>query len=192
MPKPRHLAITPAREERFLKTLAETGSVAAACAASATEAHGPRAAKSSWQDHRRKHPEFAQAWDEALEAALGRVEVELHRRAMEPARTPVVNRDGAVIGHREDRMSSDRLLLRLASRLDPDSWAERRRQDVEVSGEVRHTSQRLELAPSDVLLLPETEQRQLIGLLEQIRDRKAGLDPDAKVELTGEDEHDDE
>lgn len=176
-----HVFTEGERERRFLETLAATGSVDAACQASATEAHGPRAGKTTWYDKRRKDVQFAQAWDEALSAALGRIEAEIHRRAMEPAKSPIIDRQGNVVGHREDRMSSDRLLLRLASRLDPDAWAERRKQDTTVSGEITHTSQNLQLAPSDVLLLPEPRQRLLIELLEEVRDAKLGLDPEQRI-----------
>ncbi len=76
-----YLAINPERERRFLEVLANTGSVNSACQATATEGHGPRAGKSSWQDHRRRHPEFAEAWDNALVDALAKVEDEITHSA---------------------------------------------------------------------------------------------------------------
>lgn len=184
-----YLNITPERQALFLEVLAKTGSVNAACRATATEDHGPRAGKSSWHDHRRRNPKFAEAWDNALIDALGTVEDEIMRRAMNPAKTPVTNRKGDVIGEREDRLSSDRLLLRMASRLDPEAWAERRRQDSHVTGEIRHQAQ-LALAPADILVLPEAKQRVLIALLEEIMDRKAGLDPAKKLEASNDAETD--
>ncbi len=81
-----------------------------------------------------------------------------------------------MVGHREDRLSSDRLLLRIASRLDPESWAERRRQDTHVTGEISHTAQ-LALKPADVLLLDEADRAELIRLVELIEARKNGDDP---------------
>jgi hypothetical protein len=71
-------------------------------------------------------------------------------------------------------MSSDRLLLRLASRLDPESWAERRREDHHVTGSIDH---HLQLAPSDLMLLDEPDRMKLIELLETIEQRRAGNDP---------------
>ncbi len=87
-----YLHITPEREAKFLEVLAKTGSVNAACQATAKEGAGPRAGKTSWHDHRRRSPEFAQRWDDALMDALGTIEDEIYRRAMEPATTPITNR----------------------------------------------------------------------------------------------------
>lgn len=176
--------MTDQRKAVFLKTLAETGSVAAACRAASPHSEYGRAAKSTFNDLRRKDPEFAQAWDDAVSDALAEVESELMRRAMEPAKSPVTDRSGRVVGFREDRLSSDRLLLRIASRLDPEAWAERRRQDTHVTGEIQHNAH-LMLKPADVLLLDEPDRAKLIELLETIEQRRNGDDP-RRIEVADE------
>ena len=169
-----HLEASEHRKAKFLDVLAATGSVAAACRATATDNHGPRAGKSTWNDLRRRDPEFALAWDNAIADALAAVEETIMDRAMNPATTPITNRQGEVVGFREDRLSSDRLLLRIASRLDPEAWAERKRQDHHVEGQINHTAQ-LALAPNDILLLDEADQKELIRLIETIEARKDPL-----------------
>lgn len=177
-------ALTEARRETFLKVLSETGSVAAASKAASPFSNSDRGAKSTFFDERRRNPEFAAAWDEALTSALAKVETELMRRAMEPALSPITNKQGQVVGHREDRMSSDRLLLRIASRLDPDAWAERRRQDHVVSGSINHHAYALDA--SLVARLPKDRQLLLLGLLDELADLQQGVDPSRRIEVQDE------
>jgi len=176
--------LTEARKETFLKVLAETGSVAAASKAASPFSDNERGAKSTFFDERRRSPDFAAAWDTALNSALAKVEKEIMRRAMEPALSPITNKQGKIVGYREDRMSSDRLLLRIASRLHPDAWAERRRQDHVVSGSINHHAYALDAAL--VARLPRERQLLLIGLLDELADLQHGVDPSKRIEVQNE------
>jgi hypothetical protein len=170
-----HLPVTEERRAKFLETLAETGSVSASCAAAATNSHGPRAAKQTWNDLRHRDPDFAQLWDEALSQALGRIEGEIVRRAFDVPKSPVTDRQGNVVGYREDRMSADRLLLRLASKIDPDAWAEKRKNELAVSGTIQH--QAFAIDPGLVSQLPRERQEQLVDILDELAAIESGLDP---------------
>ena len=67
----------------------------------------------SFRDERARDPEFAADWDESMEQARGKVESELHRRAVEGYEEPVYQR-GEKVG--TVRKYSDRLLeLRIKS-----------------------------------------------------------------------------
>jgi len=169
------MALTDERKRRFLEVLSETGSVAAACRASASDSHGERAAKSTINDAIRRDPDFAAAVDAAKQAALGKVEEEIVRRAFNPPQTPVVDRNGNVVGYRTETMSADRLLLRIASRLDPESWAEKRKSSLEVSGTIQH--QAFAINPELVSRLPRERQEQLIDILDELAAIENGLDP---------------
>lgn len=174
-----HMTFDEERKRRFLEVLSETGSVAAACRASASDSHGERAAKSTINDAIRRDPDFAAAVDAAKQAALGKVEEEIVRRAFNPPQTPVVDRNGNVVGHRTETMSSDRLLLRIASKLDPESWAERRKNELNVSGTIQHQAYTLDATL--VAQLPRERQELLIELLDELAEieqaRAQNLDP---------------
>jgi hypothetical protein len=174
------LANDEERKETFLRVLAETGSVAAACQAASPHAEGPRACKSTFFELRRRSPEFAAAWDEAIHAALGVVESEIMRRAMHPATSPVTDRQGNVIGTKEDRWPADRLLLRIASRLDPQAWAERKREDHVISGSIAHHAYTLDA--SLVARLPRERQILLLDLIQELADLQQGVDPSKRIE----------
>lgn len=97
--------LSDSRRKIFLKALAETGSpIAAASAATPWSTH-IQGGVTTFRDLARRDPEFAAAWEWAKQAALGSVEKEIYRRAMEPPRRPVWER-GTVMGWVEDRLSS--------------------------------------------------------------------------------------
>lgn len=169
--------LTEERKAIFLKTLAATGSpIAAASAATPWSTH-VQGGVATFRDAARRDPEFATAWERARQEALAEVELEIFRRAMHPPERPVWHQ-GEVKGFVEDRNSSDKLLLRLAARLDP-AWCEHTsiEQNVTVQASV------LNIMPQDILLLASAEQELFLDLLRKIADAR-GDDADAVPELS--------
>jgi len=86
----------------FLKTLARTPSVTMAATAAGIQ-------RRTAYDHREKDPEFAQAWDDALNESLDVLEHEIYQRALADdaqlamfllkAHRPSIYRDNARIEH---------------------------------------------------------------------------------------------
>jgi hypothetical protein len=106
----RKLKLTRERQERFLEALSETGSVTKAAAAAATS-------RTRAYELRKTDPAFAAAWAEAEDVAVGRLEDEARRRAVEGVQEPIVS-GGSMV--RDDtgqpifvRRYSDRLLAEL-------------------------------------------------------------------------------
>lgn len=106
----RKLKLTQARRERFLKALADTGSVTTAVAAAGTS-------RTRVYELRKVDPAFAAAWAEAEDIAADRLADEARRRAMEGVPIPVVSAGKLV---RDDngqpimvRRYSDNLLMAL-------------------------------------------------------------------------------
>lgn len=104
------MRLTKGRQERFLKALADTGSVTAAVAVAGTS-------RSRVYELRRSDLAFAASWDEAEEIAADRLEDEARRRAVEGVPEPLVSA-GKIV--RDDdgqpiaiRRYSDPLLLAL-------------------------------------------------------------------------------
>ncbi len=174
--------LTEIRKETFLRELRRTGSVVGAAAAATPWSKGVAGGAQTFRDERARNPEFAAAWDAAIEALLGVVEGEIVRRAMEVPKRPVWER-GEVKGWIEDRRSSDQLLLRLAAKLDP-AWRDRTAvdQNVTVQGAV------LSITPHDILLLAREEQEMFVDLLNKIADARGEEVIDAVPVLLGESE----
>jgi hypothetical protein len=106
----KRLKLNKARQQRFLKALAETGNVTAAVTAAGTS-------RSRVYELRKVDPTFAAAWEEAEEIAADRLEDEARRRAVEGVPEPLVSA-GKIV--RDDdgqpiaiRRYSDPLLLAL-------------------------------------------------------------------------------
>jgi hypothetical protein len=104
------LKLTKERRERFLQTLADTGSVTAAIADAGTS-------RTRVYELRKTDPAFASAWREAEEMATDRLEDEARRRAIEGVPEPLVSAGKLV---RDDdgqpitvRRYSDHLLMAL-------------------------------------------------------------------------------
>jgi hypothetical protein len=106
----RKLKLTQARQERFLEALSDTGSVTTAVAVAGTS-------RTRVYELRKADPAFADAWDDAEEVAVDRLQDEARRRAVEGVAEPLVSAGRLV---RDDdgqpitvRRYSDNLLLAL-------------------------------------------------------------------------------
>jgi hypothetical protein len=106
----KRLKLTRARQERFLKVLADTGNVTAAVAAAGTS-------RTRVYELRKTDPTFATAWDEAEDIATDRLEDEARRRAIEGVAEPLVSAGKLVRGDDGQPITlqrySDNLLLAL-------------------------------------------------------------------------------
>ncbi|MFN2473535.1 MAG: hypothetical protein ABR588_06405, partial [Sphingomicrobium sp.] len=101
------------RQQRFIETLAETGSIhvsAKAAALSARSAYALRVRSAA----------FAAAWDAAQQLAVGRLSALAFDRAVH-GRIDQLYSNGNLVG--EKRVPSDRLLMWLLARLDPKRFA---------------------------------------------------------------------
>jgi hypothetical protein len=106
---------TPEKAQMFTRSLAETGSVTAACRAAGIS----RVTAYGW---RKRDPTFRNGWDAALAMGADALEDEARRRAMgwdEP-----VFHDGRQVG--TVRRYSDTLLIFLLKGLKPEKYRERR------------------------------------------------------------------
>lgn len=109
----RHAGWSADRQRLFLESLAETGSVHLA------SAEARLTARSAYR-LRTRSPDFAAAWDTALQLSVGRLAALVFDRAIN-GRVEQVYRDGDLIGER--RLPSDKLLTWLLARLDPKRFA---------------------------------------------------------------------
>jgi hypothetical protein len=87
----KRLKLTGARQERFLKVLADTGNVTAAVAAAGIS-------RTRAYERRKTDPAFATAWDEAEDIATDSLEDEARRRAIEGVAEPLVSAGKLVRG----------------------------------------------------------------------------------------------
>ena len=170
-----HRLVDEDRKRIYIKVLADTGShSAAARAASPHLAESPSATPgySTFRDLRRVDPDFAAQCDEAIAAALGRVEDEIVRRSFEVDKRPIFDRQGQKIGEQVDSRPANQLLLRLAEKLNPDDWAPRKHATVEAKHQHTHRHEHevsFELRPEHIAMLPEERQRQFVNDLQLIR-----------------------
>lgn len=173
MPQP----LTDQRKRIFCETLAKTGSMAAAAEAATPWATGEKHGYETFRDAIRRDPEFALAVENAKQAALASVEQMIVERAMNPPTKPYFER-GKLMGFTEDRMSSDKLLLSLARKLNPNDWIEKKA--VEHSGSVAHAHAHAVavLSPADVMVLDEEDREAFMGLLEKIAERRPQDEPE--------------
>lgn len=115
--------------EAFLAELAARGNVSAAAAAAGISRY-------TFYEWRAADPDFAAAWDTALETAIDAMELEARRRAVEGVEKPIVGRvgkdqDGVIVYVRE---YSDSLMTLLLKAHRPDKYRERT--DVRHSGKI--------------------------------------------------------
>jgi hypothetical protein len=167
-----HMRMTEERKALFLAELARHGVVARA--ARAASPHSENGCAMSFRDARREDPDFAVAWEEAMEQARGALEFELHRRAVEGWEEPIYGgrHKEKVVG--TVRRYSDRLLELRAKALLPEY---RERRQVELGGglDVKHAAKVQEDLAGLSELSPEA-QDELRALLEravEIQERDA-------------------
>jgi len=118
---------TPKKVQTFLDELSKCGNVKDACVAAGV-------GRRTVYDWRAKDPEFAQAWDSALDEAADTMEREAFRRAVEGTEKPVFGSLGKGKGTGEVgriREYSDTLLIFLLKAARPEKYRERT--------ETRHT-----------------------------------------------------
>lgn len=165
------LPMTEERKDIFLDTLSRTGSMASAATAANPPAKGNcgRPSTSMWYDLIRTDPEFAARVADAKTAALSMVEEELMNRAMSIPQIPIIDKNGNVVAHRPDTYASSKILLRVASRLDPEAWAERRKVDQTTKALGDGEGGQLLLTQSDVMRLPMERRNLLLDILEEIQ-----------------------
>jgi hypothetical protein len=123
------LKLTPARQERFLKALAETGNITAAVALAGTS-------RTRVYELRKVDENFRAGWDEAENTASDKLEAEAWRRAVDGVQEPLVS--GGKIVRDDDgnpiaiRRYSDAMLTLLLKARRPEKFRER--SSVEMSG----------------------------------------------------------
>lgn len=122
---------TPHARERFLEVLRERANVSEAAASA-------KIARTTAYAWRQSDPEFASAWDNALEAAADALEAEAWRRAVSGIERPIIWK-GEVTG--TVREYSDRLLECLLRAHRPEKYRER--YQVQVAAETESLSERL-------------------------------------------------
>jgi hypothetical protein len=169
--------VTAERKDVFLKVLAETGSRSAAAAAASPHldgGSGDRPGYESFRDQWKRDPEFALAVEQAENAALGRIENEIVKRAFTLDERPIFDRAGNKIGVQKDSRPANQMLLRLAEKLSPETWAQRKHH--EIDGKIDHQHSVATLEPTDVLLLEPDEQHELLRLVGKIAELKSGSD----------------
>lgn len=175
------MPITAARREAFLKTLAQTGSLRAACAASSPHSTGEQHASSTWHDLRRRDPEFEAQVQAALDHFVGQAEREVVRRAYEPETRRHFAKDGRLMSEEQSWREANKLLMAALRRHSPE-WNERRQ--LEVEGRVQHSHYAID--PSLVMHLPRERQELLVDLLDEMSQIEQGLDPAKKIEAANE------
>lgn len=104
--KPENRGTKPGRTSRarmkaFLTALADSGIVRQSCETA-------QVSRSYVYDVRRADPQFAAAWDEAIDDACDRLVKEAHRRAVKGVKVPIYQ-GGKLVGHK--REYSDTLLM---------------------------------------------------------------------------------
>ena len=173
--------VTAERKRVFIKVLAETGSRSAAAAAASPHLDGGKGCrpgyesfKSQWQ----RDPEFALAIQEAEQRALGKVESAIAERAFTLDERPIFDRQGNKIGVQTDSRPANQMLLRLAERLAPGTWSQRKHHEIDgkISHDHQHSVSVATLEPTDVLLLEPDEQDELLRLVGKIAELKSGTD----------------
>jgi len=105
--RPNQAPLTAKRKQAFLEALRACGVATRAAKLASPDASG--SGIQTFRDERRRDPEFASAWDEAIEQHAGDLEAELYRRAVVGDQVPIVSPKGEVVGWRSVR--SDKLLL---------------------------------------------------------------------------------
>jgi hypothetical protein len=169
------VGITPEVEDAFVEGLRMYGTLDAAArhARPHLVARGSkRCSVGTFREHARRHPEFAARVEDALSEYKGVIEATIHERAMTPDERPVFNPKSGELYLCVDHRNANQLLLAIAGRIDPASWAPKK--NVSIDATVTHTGSltsgaQFVVKPDDILLLSDpAEQRLLIDLLVKI------------------------
>lgn len=128
-----------------------------------------------WQiiaKHFAKHPELREREREAVEIGYSRVEEKAITLALHGNREVTFSKDGKVVG--EKTVYSDRLITFLLER-GPLSNRFKNRSEVDVNARVENISavDGLIVTPQDLLLLPKTQRKELLLLLQALSDAKS-------------------
>ena len=118
------MKLTPQKLAAFCAALAQTGIVRRACEA-------VDVSRQTAYEWRREIPEFAAAWDRALEIGITALEDEAHRRAFEGVTEPVFHQ-GLECG--QVQKYSDTLAIFLLKAHRPEKYRERHDVNANVSG----------------------------------------------------------
>lgn len=145
MPRSR---LTARKRARFLDVLSQCGNVAEAARQSGLSRQYAYVL-------REQDPDFAEAWDGALDEAVDALELEARRRAVEGVEQPVFHA-GKLIGTR--RVYSDRLLIFLLQAHRPERFGTGRRREAE---NARKTAP--QAAPEPPAETPPAEPRQILA-----------------------------
>ena len=160
------IKLTKGRKEAYLAALRATGSMRAAArlASPGCSGEGPH---STFRMAMQREPAFAAAVHDAMDDALGRLEAEAMRRAVDGYQRPIYQR-GELVGH--ETVYSDHMLLTLLRARAPEVYSERR--DVHVSGHVEHGHNVLTIDAADLLLLNQRDKETLITVLQRLAEAK--------------------
>jgi hypothetical protein len=170
------LPTTDERRQIYVDAIRETGSLKEAGRRASPHAKAPSYGSSTWHDLRRRDPEFEAQVQQAISDFVGKAEAALTERAFEPETREHYSRDGQLISRETSHRESNKLLLRLLSRHDPE-WREKT--SLNVSGSVSHTT--FTLNPTLIMQLPRERAELLIELLDELsaieQAQDQGLDP---------------
>ena len=155
--------LTRGRKEAFLTALRTTGSLRAAARLASPGSRSSEGPHSTFRMAMQRDPEFAAAAQAALDDAIGHLEAEAMRRAVNGYQRPIYQK-GELVGH--ETVYSDNMLLTLLRARVPDVYSERR--SVHVSGGVDHAHCVLTINADDLLLLTEADRAMLVGVLEKL------------------------
>lgn len=122
------VVVSQRKRRAFLRVLSENGGkVHDAAVAAGYRDSGPL------RSYRNRDPEFAKAWDEAMEAAADVLESEAIRRGVEGVREPIYYR-GDLIGYK--LVYSDTLLQTLLKGARPEKFARDRDTNININAKV--------------------------------------------------------
>lgn len=166
--------ITEERKATFLKVLADTGSIYAAARAATPHSRNRQGGYSTFRHLAARDPEFNAAVAEAKAHALGRLEAEMVRRAVEGTPRPIYQQ-GQLVGY--ETQHSDNLLMFALRALAPATYNDKRQ--VEIKGDLNHRHVGLMITPTDLLVLDGADRVALERILEKIADHRGDRDGQA-------------
>jgi hypothetical protein len=161
------MKLTKGRKEAFLAALRTTGSIRAAARRATPGNKSIDGPHSTFRMALQRDPDFAAAAQEAMDDALGGLEAEAMRRAVEGYKRPIYQK-GELVGY--ETVYSDNMLLTLLRARAPESYSDRR--DVHVTGSVSHVHGVLTIDAADLLLLDERDRAILVQVLEKLSEAK--------------------